>query len=57
VLQVWLGTLAVEARDDFTGEGSSSRNLLLGAIGLLVAAILVWQITRLVREALAEVDE
>lgn len=55
-LQVWLGTLAVEAQDGLTGDGEVQRNLWFVGAGLLVAAILVWQILRLVKQALAEVD-
>lgn len=52
--QVWLGTLVVTASEGTGGDGETRRNLLLGAAGSLFALILVWQITRLVRQALAE---
>jgi len=54
-LQVWLGTLAAGAKANMAGDGGDKRNLWLGGLGLLVAAILVWQLSRLVKQALAEV--
>lgn len=55
VLQVWLGTLAVQ-----TGRASGddrTRNLVLLGIGLLVVAVLGWRIRRLVTQALADVED
>lgn len=57
VLQVWVGTMVVETGRSLTGDGLSSRNLLLLAGGVLFLVILMWQIGRLVRQAIAEVEQ
>ena len=53
VFQVWLGTVAVRAgaADD---PGATPRNIALLVVGIVVVAVLGWQISRLVRQALAE---
>ena len=57
VLQVWVGTLVVETGKSFTGDGLSPRNLLLLGGGLVFMGILMWQISRLIRQAIAEVEQ
>ncbi len=57
VLQVWIGTLAVETGKSVMGEGMSSRNLMMLAVGLLFVGILMWQIGRMIRQAIAEGEQ
>lgn len=54
VLQVWIGTLAVETGKSVMGEGMSPRNLVLLGVGLLFVSILMWQIGRMIRQAINE---
>ncbi len=57
VLQVWLGTLAVEAGKSAAGEGMSPRNLILLGIGLVFVGLLMWQLGRMIRQAIAEGEQ
>ena len=56
VVQVWLGTVAVETGKAAGGDGPATRDLILLACGLVFFAVLTWQIGRLVRQALASED-
>ncbi len=56
VLQVWVGTLAVETGKSVVGEGMSPRNLAMLGAGLVFVSLLMWQIGRMIRQAIAESD-
>ena len=56
VLQVWLGTLAVQTGKSVTGDGMSPRNLAMMAAGLVFVAVLLWQIGRMIKQAVAEAE-
>jgi uncharacterized membrane protein YdjX (TVP38/TMEM64 family) len=53
VLQVWLGTLAVQTGKSVTGDGDGTRNLVVLGAGLVFFSILTWQIGRMIRQAIA----
>lgn len=57
VLQVWVGSLAVETGKSLTGDGMSPRNLLIMGGGLLFLVLLTWQIGRLIKQALQEGEQ
>ena len=57
VLQVWLGTLAVQTGKSVTGGGMSTRNLVLMGLGLVFVGILMWQIGRMIKQAVAEAEQ
>ncbi len=57
VLQAWLGTLAVQTGKSVTGEGMSPRNLVMAAAGLIFVGVLMWQIGRMIKQAVAEAEQ
>lgn len=57
-LQVWVGALAGGGGDLLAGEGTQDRLRLVGlAVGILFLVILTWQVGRLFRQAIAEIEE